>query len=143
MAEDFISGKHCLARIRFNNQPWTVKVKSTRVEEVAVEAEDGVNGEERDRLQKLTKYYRVTQEVYQDSGSQIFENYLANQANEDANQPQLPLAGGLVFTYLNGSKGGFTLSGCSLGPLNHNESGRTERNMNTITYRAQYFNKTP
>ena len=119
---DFISGKHCIAKVYLGNPPapWNIIVKSTKVEEVAELAADGVNGETRDRLQKITKYYNVTHEVYDDGqSSALLKTWLANQANEDAGAPQLPFAGGLRFNYLDGTAGGFTMTGCNLGPLSY------------------------
>lgn len=137
---DFISGKHVKTRINLNNQPWEIKVKSTRVRELATMVTDQVNGEKRARFQKIIDGYEVTLECYDDGkSSALLSTWLANQANEDANLPQLPLASGLRFSYLDGSAGGFTLSGCTLGPMDYNAAGRTERNMGTVTFRAQYF----
>lgn len=137
---DFISGKHARTRIQLNNAPWEIKVKSCHVRELGTEVTDQVNGENRARFQKLTDGYQVTIQCYDDGqSSALLYNWLQNQTNEDANQPQLPLAGGLRFSYLDGSAGGYVLQGCCLGPLDYDMSGRTERNMGTLTFRAQNF----
>ena len=140
---DFVSGKHAISRLYIKKQPWNVRIKSTRVQEVAEEIADQVNGENRARLQKLTDYYKVTHVCYDDGSSQIITNFILNQQNEDANQPQLPLAGGLVFNYLDGSKGGYAMRVCTLGPLDIDISGRKERTMHTVQYRCQYFELVP
>jgi hypothetical protein len=140
---DFISGKHVTSRVYFSNQPWNIKVRTTRVEENAVEVEDHVNGEDRARPQKLINLYRVTLECFEDGSSTILQNFLTNQANEDANLPQLPLAAGLLFKFLDGTKGGWAFRECSLGPLNFGAGGRTERMMHTVTFRAKYFGTVP
>lgn len=141
---DFISGKHSVARVYLNNQPWNIKVKSTKVQEMAAVIEDNVNGENRARLQKLTNFFHVTHVIYDDgNSSQILQNYLINQANEDANNPALALNGGLLFKYLDGTKGGYTMRGCSLDPFDLDIGGRTERVMHTVSYRAQYFELVP
>lgn len=140
---DFTSGKHVIAKLYFNNKLWTIKSKSIHAQEVAVEVADQVCGEPRARLQKITDYYRVSQTCYEDGSSQILQNFLANQANEDANLAQLPLAGGLLFKYLDGTKGGITIKGGCLGPLDAEIAGRTERNMFTVVYRAQYVGSVP
>lgn len=141
---DFISGKSVKARVQLNGSPWEIKVKSTRVKEDAVMVADNVNGENRSRLQKICNFYEVSLDCYDDGqSSQILQNWLANQANEDANAPQLPLAGGLRFSYLDGTAGGFVFQGCTLGPLDYNASGRTERNQASVTFRAQYFQQVP
>lgn len=141
---DFISGKHVKARVQLNGSPWEIKVKSTRVREDAVMVADNVNGENRSRLQKICNFYDVTLECFDDgNSSQILHNWLTNQQNEDNNAPQLALAGGLRFSYLDGTAGGFVLQGCTLGPLDYNASGRTERNSATVSFRAHYFEQVP
>lgn len=137
---DFVSGKNTQFRLQWNATVFTVYTKTWSVEEVAVEAEDGVNGETRDRLQKITKYYRANFDCYDDGSSQILQNLITNQANDDAYNPQLPLAGGVLFTYQTGnSKAAFVLNGCTMGPLKVNNPGRTERVMHSLSLRAQYF----
>ena len=137
---DFISGKHSIARVYLNNQPWEIKVKSTKVQEMATVYADGVNGELRQRLGKITNFFHVTHVVYDDgTSSRILQNYILNQQNEDANNPQLALAGGLIFTYLDKTRGGYTLRGCSLDPLDMDIGGQTERILHTVSYRAQFF----
>ena len=142
---DFISGRHVRARVYFNNSPWELKAKSVRVEELATEVEDEVNGEARARFQKITKGFRVTLDCYDDgASSQILQNWILNQQNEDNFQPQLPLAGGLKFSYLDGTAGGFVLNGgANLGPLNTNIGGRSDRVMHTVVFRVQYFSTVP
>lgn len=140
---DFISGRHLKSRVYFDGQPWNLKVKSVRVEEMATEVTDQVNGEERARFQKITDGFRVTIQVYEDGGSQLLQNFLTNQANEDAIAPQLALSAGLLFEYLDTTKGGFVFKNCTLDPLEMDATGRTERIMTTIKFRAQYFEQVP
>jgi hypothetical protein len=143
---DFISGKHVTTRIYIATlagagpTPWNISIKSTRVQEVAEEAADGVCGENRDRLQKITNYYRVTQECYDNTEAKLLTTWLTNQKNEDAVLPQLAMAGGMLFKFLDTSAIAFTMTNCTLGPLDYNISGRTARNMATVMYRCQYFN---
>lgn len=138
---DFVSGKNTTFRLYWNGSVWTVAVKSWSIEEVAVEAEDGVNGEQRDRLQKIVKYYKATFETWEDGASQTLQNLITSQANDDAFLPQLPLGGGILFRNQDGSKMAFTLKGCTMGPLKTGSSGRTERIAHSLSFRAQYFNQ--
>ena len=73
---DFVSGKNTTFKAYWNAQVWTLAVKSWSIEEVAVEAEDGVNGEQRDRLQKITKYFKCTFDCWEDGSSQTLQNLL-------------------------------------------------------------------
>jgi hypothetical protein len=140
---DFMSGKHTNFRVYFNQQSWTVKTKTVRVTELGTEVTDQVNGENRARFQKLTDGYRVTFDCYEDGSSQILVNFLNNQSNEDANLPQLPLAGGLRFNFLDGTAQALVLKNCNLGPLDLNIGGRTERVMHTIVFRATNWGLVP
>lgn len=148
MASDFISGRAHFSKVYFSPTPgappapWLIKVKSTRIQEVAVEVADGVCGELRDRLQKITNFYRVTHVCFDDGQSSILENWIANQQNEDNLLPQLQLGGGILFRYLTGGAAAFTLNGCTMGPVDYDISGRTERNLATIMYRCTTFSKT-
>lgn len=140
---DFVSGKNTSFRLQWNQSVWGIYTKTWSIEEVAVEAEDGVNGEQRDRLQKITKYYRCLFDCYDDGSSQTLQNLIINQTNDDNYNPQLPLAGGVLFNYQNQTRAAFVLNGCSMGPLKVSGPGRTERIMHALSFRAQYFATVP
>lgn len=138
----FVYGKNTKFLVYFNNTPWPVTTKTWGVQEQCVEAADGVNGEDRDRLQKITNYYTCSFECYEDGSSNTLQNLILNQQNEDAQLPPLALSGGLLFTFpgIGGVRLGFTLSGCSMGPLDMKSAGRTSAFMHSLKFRAQYFN---
>ena len=140
---DFISGKHVIARVQFNNQPWNIKVKTTRVQELGEVVTDQVNGENRARFQKLTDGYTVTLDCFEDGSSSILENFLANQQNEDANLPQLPIAVGLRFNFLDGTAGGWVFSEITLDPLDFEAGGRKERVNHKVMFHCRNFDKVP
>jgi hypothetical protein len=140
-----VYGRDTKFKVYFNNAPWPVVVKTWRVQEQAVEAADGVNGEQRDRLQKITNFYKCTFDCYDDGSTDTLENLIANQQNEDAQQPDLSLSGGLIFTYRGnaGRRKAFVLKSCSLGPLDMNSGGRTTALNHALSFRAQYFDPVP
>jgi len=142
MPTDFISGKHAQCKVYFNGQPWNIKTETLRWREVAEEIVDDVNGEDRGRLQKLTSHFDIEAVCYDDgTSSQILQNWLANQANEDANLPQLPLSNGIRWNYLDGTAGGIIMTQCCLGPMEQNIGGRKVRVKNTVKWRARYVQK--
>jgi hypothetical protein len=143
MALDFISGKHVVSMVRYNGKLWAVKVKSTKVQELGEVVLDQVNGENRARFQKLTDGYSVTLDCYEDGSSSILENYLFNQANEDANQQQVNQNVGIRFNYLDGSAGAWVFTGCTLNPLNFEAAGRKDRVNHTVAFHCQYFQQVP
>lgn len=134
-------GKNTTFKVYFNNTPWLVITKTWRVTEQAVEATDGINGEQRDRLQKVTQFYRCTFDCYDDGSSNNLQNLITNQLQEDAQLPDLPLSGGLIFTYpaLAGARKAFVLKNCTMGPLDIGSSGRTTAINSALSFRAQYF----
>lgn len=133
------SGKNTSFRVYWNSKIWTVLVKTWSIEEVAVEFAEGVNGESRDRLGKVTNYYKFTFDCFEDGSSKTLANVLQNQANDDANLPQLAMAAGVLFSYNDGTKEAFTLGGGILGPYKGGSGGRTERFMHNLTGRATTF----
>lgn len=125
-----------------NATPWKILAKSIRVQEQAVKAADGVCGEQRDRLQKITNFYQVTVDCFDDGrSSALLTTWLAQQQNDDLTLPQLPLSSGLIWKYLDGSAGGVTFNGCNIDPLDYNVAGRTERAIATVGFRAQYMSQ--
>lgn len=115
-------------------------MKTWNIEEVAVEFADGVNGEQRDRLGKIINYYKFAFDCFEDGASKTLRNIITNQANQDANQPDLAFAAGILFSYNDASKEAFTLGGQTvLGPLKTGSTGRTERIMHQLTGRATLF----
>lgn len=144
-----VTGSAVFARIYLattaggNPTPWKILARSIRVQEQATMVSDGVCGELRNRLMKVTNEYNVDVECFDDgSSSSLLTNWVLVQQNDDDYNPQLPMSGGLVFRYLDGSAGAFTFNGCSMGPLDYNIAGRTDRAMGHVTFRCQYFNKT-
>lgn len=140
---DFARGRDLVTRLRFNDKPWDVKIKSVRVQELGEVVLDQVNGETRARTQKVTDGFLVTCETYEDGDSEILENYIANQANEDAGNPQLPMNGGLRFNFRSGASKAFIFGGqITLDPMNFEAGGRKEAMMHTVAFHCQQFTKT-
>lgn len=140
-----VYGRDTKFRVYFNNSLWPVVVKSWRIQEQAVEAADGVNGEIRDRLQKITNFFKCTFDCYDDGTTSTLENILFNQENEDAINPDLPFSGGVQFFYRNkaGSRKAFVLGDCSLGPMDINSGGRTSALNHALSFRARFFTAVP
>jgi len=138
-------GRDAKFKVYINNTPWVIVVRSWRIQEQATEAADGVCGEQRDRLQKITNFFRATFECYDDGSSRTIENLIANQQNEDAQLPDLPLSAGQILTFrgVGGTRKAFTLENCTIGPLDMSSSGRAAAFMHNLSLRAQQFNQVP
>lgn len=140
-----IYGRDAKFRVSFNGAPWVLVVKSWRIQEQATEAADGVCGEQRDRLQIITNFYRCTLECNDDGSSRTFENFIQNQLNEDSQLPDLPLAAGQILTFrgIGGTRKAFMLKDCTRGPLDFNVPGRSAAAVHTISLRARQFSSVP
>lgn len=143
MPEDFISGRDLLRKVYFDNQVWSLNMKSVRIEELATEITDQVGGEDRARFDKVTDGFRITVTAFIDSNTLAFENYLAQIAATDAGGPQPALAAGFVFKYRNLSRGGLTFKDCTLDPFDMDDSDRPARIMFTVKFRARHMAKVP
>lgn len=131
--------------VYFNSRKWVVLTRTWRIQEQATESAEGVNGEQRDRLQKITNFYRATFECFDDGSSQTIENLISNQANEDAELPDLPLSGGVTLTFrsVGTARRAYTMTDCSLGPLDMNEGGRAAPLMHNLSFRFRQFGAVP
>jgi hypothetical protein len=140
-APDFVSGKHVRFKFYLNGAPVIVFMKDTDIEEDAEEIADDVNGEDRSRLQKLTNFYRCQGQVFTPD-KKLLEAWITNQANEDANEPQLDAAAGIRVEFLDGSAAAFVMKKVTVGPLKLRIGGRKERVMQNLALRFQYFDET-
>lgn len=140
---DFVYGKDTKFKVYFNNNNWPISVHTWSIVEVAVEADDPVNGEDRDRSQKITKYYGCQFNCYEDGSSSILQNILAMQAAQDSNLPNLPFNGGVLFKYRDGTRGAFVLKDCTFGPMSMSDGGRTTVFKHDLKFKAKYFSQVP
>lgn len=137
MAE-FFAGKDITAGFFFNGAPVNIFCKSFTIDEDAVEVSDGVNGEPRQRYQKITNGYNVSIECYQ-ADSAILDAYFTDIANNDAGEAQLNKNIGFKILFRDGTKYSVSLKGVTWGPLAVNSGGRTERVMASLKFKCQYF----
>jgi hypothetical protein len=142
MAEPFLRGLGATVRVYINNAPKVLNIKSWAIKELVVEVEDQVGGELRARYDVVTNGYDFTFECYEDSSTALIESQLLGNANDDAFNPPINVAGGFRFEYRNGGQAkAFTLNGLTRPPLDLKSSGRTDAAMHSGHLRAQYFNQ--
>jgi hypothetical protein len=144
MPAPFWSGKN--ATVSFfidgsNKVPVTIESWSVKPNVTAIN--DGIGGEDRDRLQTITNYYQCTLNCKQVNVADLIQ-ILANSANDDTNA--LPLNKGLSFLIQpnDGTYASFQFSGdITVDDWEWANSGRTDRQKLTIPLRAQYFTQVP
>ena len=135
----FFSGKHTAVKafvdgspVAFKTQSWTAKQNSTM-------CEDGLVGEDRPHLQRLVQTYDVNLTCFARDLVEIMA-LLTDVDNDDA--AVQPLTKGLAMSFkpLDGTKGGFQLSGeVVIGDWELAIGGQTERAKVTVPFKAQYF----
>lgn len=145
MANPFIYGKSCFAKVYIGNPAAPVVIWSKRIHiaEKATVNWDPVCGENRSRPQKTTDGYIVTVDTFDDGSSNNALNaFIISQSNDDAGNPPIGLGVGITFK----SAGGIFV--CTLGgimvldPLDYTIEGRAAANMQSCKFNAQYFNPT-
>ena len=144
MPAPFWSGKN--ATVSFfmdgaNKVPVVVESWSCKPNVTAVN--DGVNGEDRDRLQTMVNYYQFTLNCKQEGVKDLLK-LLVNIKNDDQNT--LPLNKGLAFIIKpnDGTTSMFQVSGdVTVDDWEWANSGRTDRQKLTIPMRSQYFTEVP
>lgn len=137
---DNIVGKDVKITFYVDNAPVVVKCKNINVEEVATEVADGINGDDRDELQSITNFFRISFSGFKDS-PKLLRALLANKRNDDAGLAQLNKAVGIRFSYRDGTRAVFVAKEMTLDPFSIDVSGRTERVMQQVKCRARYFDE--
>ncbi len=98
---------------------------------------DGVNGEDRDRLDAITNFYDIALEVYAPDAKMV-KAFIEDQANDDSGVAPLEKAFSVKLKPRDGTKSGFVCTEVVLGDWKIASSGRTDRLMVTIPLRARY-----
>lgn len=115
----------------FDVMSWSVKPEGTK-------ANDGVCGEDRDRLQYIINNYAIQIEAKQQT-IKLLEAFLEDQANKDARAIDLSKALGFLVYPLNGTQAAFQADEIVLDDWTWAVRGRAERNDISMPLRARYF----
>ena len=138
----FFSGKDAVLRLFINGKETILNAKSWDASPNITKVNDGVNGEDRDRLQSIVNYFEFSASCYMDSGAQI-PDVLAYYANNDAQVLPFDAAAAIQFKILDGSKKAFVAKEVTVDDVKISNSGRTDRVMLSLNFRARYFDATP
>lgn len=118
-----------------------VAAKNWKMSENALEAADGVGGENRDRLDKVTNYYEGSVDIYMPD-LEVMDAYLLSQEADDNNQFPLQQAMQVTFKTPRGN----LLYSCQevkLGPWDWSMGGRQDTMMQTLKFRFRFIKKLP
>jgi len=138
MSAPFWSGKNATVILFQNGKQIIVNVQSWDCKPNVVKAADGINGEDRDRLQTIINYYELNLSCLLSDNSPV-QAMIDNQANDDANVLPFDRQIGFKIQINDGSKVAYAATEVFVDDWQLASSGRTDRNKFTLPLRARYF----
>lgn len=136
----FFRGENVVFKIYQQAKPIYTAAKNWDVNENATEIAEGVNGEKRDRLDKVTNYYEGNVDVYQ-SDQEIMDALMEAQDNADAAGIPLKQTASILIEQRNGTKAAYMLKECVFGPWKTGMTSRQDAVMIGIKIRFRFFKK--
>lgn len=134
----FTRGQHAILKLFQDGKPVYIAVKSWKVSENATEVNDGVNGEDRDRLDKVTNFFSIDFEVYMEDTA-FLRKYMEAQDLDDAASLPAKQTLSMQFKHRNGTRSSFVLQEGKLGPADIGMGGRADAIMVSCKARCRYL----
>lgn len=138
----FTRGQNVTLKFYQDGKPIIIQAKNWKVEENATEAADGVNGEIRDRLDKVTNYYTATADLYQ-ADSSVMQSILAAQDADDAQGLPLKQTAAVMKAHRDGTRSAYMMQECKFGPWTDDAPGRSDTIMISFKLRFRFWKKIP
>lgn len=138
----FFRGKDVVLKFYQNGKPVYIAAKNWDVSEEATEAADGVNGEERDRLDKVTNFYSASVDIYQ-SDQTLMQAIMDAQEADDKSLTPLRQSGAVQIKQRDGKRAAYLLQEMKAGPFKMTQSGRTDVVMINLKMRFRYYKSVP
>lgn len=138
----FFNGKNVTLIFERDSKPVKFKAKSFSIKRNATLHADPVNGELRDRVGSTTNYFEGNIEAFMEDVEELKTLVQEVQQLDTFVQPVDKGAGFLVKPN-NATRAAFQCIGISIDDWAWNTTGRAERSMMTIPFRAQDFIDTP
>lgn len=135
-------GQNAVLKLFQENRPVYLQCKNWDIEENATEIAEGVNGEKRDRLDKVTNYFSATCDVFQ-TDQEVLERYMEANAADDAVQLPLKQNGAVQIEHRDGTRAAYLLVGMKVGPFKMSNSGRADAVMLNLKLRFQDMKRIP
>jgi len=131
-------GRDVVLKFYQDGAPVYFAAKNWTVEENAVEVAEGVNGEDRDRLDKVTNYYSITVDMFQ-SDQEAMQSIIDAQVEDDAGNAPLKQTCAVTIKHRDGTRAVYLCKGVKAGPWSKNMSGRGEAVMLNLKMRCQFY----
>lgn len=138
----FFRGQNVTLKFYQDNKPVYLAAKNWDVEENATENNDGVNGEDRDRLDKVTNYYTASVDIFQ-SDQAVMDAYMAAQATDDAAGIPNKQTAAIQIRHRDGTRAAYVLQEVKAGPMKQSMTGRAEAVMMNLKLRFRYYKAVP
>lgn len=136
----FFSGKDAIFRFFLGGPEVLLHAKTWNVKRNATKVADGVNGEQRDRLQSITNYFELASDCFMNN-SALIDALLSIITNDDAGAAPLVAAGSVRLRILDGSRVSYVASELVVDDWDIRQGGRAERVMAGVPMRFRYFKK--
>lgn len=138
----FMKGRQCIATFYLGGVKKEVLCKSHKITRNVTKINDGVNGEDRDRLDAETNFFDVALTCY-GKDAKLLDAFLEEQATQDAGGQPLDVAEAFALKPRDGSKVAYSFSEGVLDDWSHEAAGRTDRQMYSIPLRFRYLKRVP
>jgi hypothetical protein len=142
MTVPFFRGKDARFRFFFDGTERVLRAKTWDVSRNASKHADGVNGEDRDRLDSVTNYFEASVTAFQEDVA-AWRWLLSDIENKDAQTLPLDKGAAITIKIIDGSKAAFVLDEVEVDDWKIAQGGRAEAVMLTIPLRARYFKEAP
>ncbi len=138
----FVRGQNCTFKIYQDNRPVYIASKTFDVDENATDVADGVNGENRDRLDKVTNFYTAKLTIFQTDQSVVQAYMDAQEADDNAQLPKKQ-TGAIQINHRDGTRAAYVLQEMKIGPMKVSNQSRHDAYMLDLTVRFRYFKEIP
>ena len=114
-----------------NTKSWNCKANVTKIA-------DAVNGEERDRLDRVVNYFEISAECF-NRDMKVLDAAIKDIENDDQSVTPLDKVGGVRIKVLDGSRKAYQCKELVLDDFDITASERAPRTMSKLTMRCRYF----
>ena len=134
----FFRGQNVRLKFYQSGAPVYLAAKNWSVEENAAEIADGVNGEDRDRLDKVTNFYSASVDVFQ-TDQEVMQAIIDAQTTDDVAGLPLKQTASIQIRHRDGTKAAYLLKEVKAGPFTTAMTSRQDAVMVTLKLRFRYF----
>src|SRR5258708_17864199 len=120
---DFFAGKDVVLRVFLNGTEVSLNAKTFNVKANVVKSNDGVNGEDRDRLTRYINFFDISANCYQND-AKLLQAMLDDIRNDDSQVSKLAKAAGIRIRVLDGSKAAFVAKELIFDDFDFQSTGR-------------------